>query len=100
MAKKIILVDEEKNQVKTLAQVDVNAQDQDWEEKFYQIGCKVAGELAIQHLDDIDKGFYENRPQGFVVKDTRQRTLVKRFGDITFQRRLYEHKEKRISLSS
>ena len=49
MAMKIILVDDEGDQGKTL--IDMETQDKDWEEDCYQLGCRVAREVARRYLE-------------------------------------------------
>jgi hypothetical protein len=91
MAMKIILVDQDKNQVEILLSVDF--QDGDWESESYQIGCNVAREIATRLLEKIEDQLFQNRPPGIRVKDIRKRTLVTRFGDITVSRRMYQDKQ-------
>ncbi len=69
MAMKIILVDQDENQVEILLSVEL--QNGDWESESYQIGCAVARELATRLLEKIEEGLFQNRPPGLRVKDTR-----------------------------
>lgn len=91
MAAMIILVDTDTNQVEKLA--DVSIQDEDWEERCYQLGCKVARGVATRYLEDKAEQLDKERPAGYRVKNTKERTLVTRFGDITFRRRLYQDRK-------
>ena len=88
MAIKIILVDQDENQVEILLSVEL--QTDAWEAESYQIGCNVAKAIATRLLEKIEEGLFQNRPSGLRVKDIRKRTLVTRFGDITVSRRLYQ----------
>ena len=88
MAKKIIMVDEDRNQVKKLAHVEID--DADWEENCYRLGCEVARKVAVEYLEEKAEQLDKERPPGYRVKNTNSRTLVTRFGDITFSRRLYQ----------
>jgi len=91
MAMKIILIDDNGNQGKTL--MDVEIQDKDWEENCYQLGCRVARAVANRYLEQKEEQILKERPVELRVKDMRERTLVTRFGDITVRRRRYQDKQ-------
>jgi hypothetical protein len=74
MAMKIILIDDNGNQEKTL--MDVEIQDKDWEENCYQLGCKVARAAANRYLEQKEEQILKERPVELRVKDMRERTLV------------------------
>ena len=88
MAMKIILVDEDTNQEKTV--IDVEIHDHSWEEDCYRTACHMAREIAERYLKDKDDEILKERPASLRVKDSHERTLVTRFGDITFNRRYYQ----------
>ena len=87
MAMKIILVDDDTKQAETV--IDVEIHDQSWEEDCYRTACHVARALAEWYLKNKDNEILQKRPTSHRVKDTHERTLVTRFGDITFSRRYY-----------
>ena len=91
MAIEIIVKDDSGNQVKTV--IDIEIQDKDWEENCYQLGCRVARELAKGYLEQKEAQIFGCRPVGLRVKDMRERTLVTRFGDITVTRRRYQDEQ-------
>ena len=91
MATKIILMDDSSNQVKTV--IDIEIQDKDWEENCYQLGCRLAREIAKGYLEQKEEQIFQKRPVELRVKDIRERTLVTRFGDITVRRRRYKDKQ-------
>ena len=49
MAIRIILIDDNGNQWKTL--LDVEIQDTYWEENCYQLGCRIARAVANRYLE-------------------------------------------------
>jgi hypothetical protein len=91
MAKTIIMVDTDRNQVEKLADIEIT--DGDWEESCYRLGCQVAREVAVKYLEEKADQLDKERPAGYRVKNTNPRTLVTRFGDITFSRRLYQDRQ-------
>lgn len=91
MASKIILIDDEGNQVETV--IDVEIHDKDWEENCYQLGCRVARAIAKDYLAQKEEQIFQKRPVDLGVKDLRERTLVTRFGDITVRRRRYQDEQ-------
>jgi hypothetical protein len=88
MAKMIIMIDTDSDQVEKLADIEIT--DGDWEESCYRLGCQVAREVAVKYLEEKAEQLDKERPNGYRVKNTNPRTLVTRFGDITFSRRLYQ----------
>jgi len=91
MAMKIILVyDEEKQE-----EIEINDEihDQDWEEDIHRIGCIVSKTLAKHYLEEKDTHLLHERPRSLRTKDSHKRTLVTRFGDITFHRRYYRDEQ-------
>ena len=91
MAMKIVLLDQDKNQVETLLSIEI--QDGDWESESYQIGCNAARAIATRLVEKMEEGLFQNRPSGLRVKDIRKRTLLTRFGHITVSRRLYQDEQ-------
>jgi hypothetical protein len=88
----IIIKDDNGKQIKS---EDFNTQpNENWEKTCYQIGCKVAKEIAESMLQDIEEKIFQKRDKRWKVKGFRQRTCVTRFGDVTVSRRLYKSKEK------
>jgi hypothetical protein len=87
MAIEIIIQDEGGDQIEkvTLTELDAKA----WEEQCYQIGCKLVSKVCTLLLSSLEENLFQSRPQGWRVVGFRKRTLVTRFGDITFDRRLY-----------
>jgi len=88
MAKMIIMVDTDRDQVEKLADIEIT--DEDWEENCYRLGCQVAREVAVKYPEEKADQLDKERPAGYRVKNTKERTLVTRFGDITFSRRPYQ----------
>lgn len=88
MAKMIIMIDTDSDQVEKLADIEIT--DGDWLESCYRLGCQVAREVAVKYLEEKAEQLDKERPNGYGVKNTNPRTLVTRFGDITFSRRLYQ----------
>ena len=71
---KIILIDGNGNQGKIL--MDVEIQDNDWEENCYQLGCRVARTVANRYLEQKEEQILKERSAELRVKDIRERTLV------------------------
>jgi len=81
----IIIKDDNGKQIKS---EDFNTQpNENWEKTCYQIGCKVAKEIAESMLQDIEEKIFQKRDKRWKVKGFRQRTCVTRFGDVTVSRR-------------
>lgn len=64
-----------------------------WEEDSYELGCAVAGKIAMEVLKSIDNQILKERPGALKVHDTFKRTRVTRFGMIPVWRRLYHAKD-------
>ena len=62
--------------------VDVQIQDENREEGCYQLGCRLAKEVAVRYLESKAVELDKQRPDGYRVKNTNPRTLVTRFGDV------------------
>jgi hypothetical protein len=86
MGKNIIL-----NKLETAK--EVNQGDLNWEQESYQIGCAVARQEALRRLQAIEERLFHGLPLRWHVVANKERTLVTRFGDITFKRRLYRDDE-------
>ena len=61
----------------------------DWEGHFFREACRQAQQAARAWLEKVDAWLLEHKPQGWQVVGMRKRTLVTRFGEVTFRRRLY-----------
>jgi hypothetical protein len=92
MAIKIILQDEHGNQIKKV-ELDTKLSPEDWEERLYQVGCKLISEICAFLLECMEESLFQSRPKDWLVVGFRNRTLVTRFGDVTFNRRLYMDSE-------
>mgnify|MGYP001071328862 CR=1 FL=1 len=66
---------------------------ENWEEGCYQPGCRLAKEVAVRYLESKAAELDKQRPDGYRVKNTNPRTLVTRFGDVTFKRQLYQDRQ-------
>ena len=66
---------------------------ENWEEGCYQLGCRLAKEVAVRYLESKAAELDKQRPDGYRVKNTNPRTLVTRFGDVTFKRQLYQDRQ-------
>jgi len=60
-----------------------------WESYFFQRACRLAQEQARTWLEELDEQLLGVKPRGWRVVGKRSRTLVTRFGPVTFERRLY-----------
>ena len=76
-------------QLRTHVQKRTGAPLEGWESYFFQRGCRLAQEEARAWLEELDEQLLEVKPQGWRVVGKRSRTLVTRFGPVTFERRLY-----------
>jgi len=88
MAMIIILQDEHGNQIEKM-EFDTNLTPEDWEESLYQKGCKLISKICVIALSIMEESLFHGHPQDWRVIGFRERTLVTRFGDVTFNRRLY-----------
>ena len=88
MAMKIILLDDDTKQAETV--IDVEIHDHSWEEDCYGTAFHASRALAEWYVKSKDDEILQKRPSGLRVKDTHERTLVTRFGDITVNRRYYQ----------
>jgi hypothetical protein len=88
MALMIILQDESGNQLEKV-ELDTEVNPEDWEEGYYRAGCKLIGLACTHLLEGLEERLFESRSVDWRVVGFRSRTLVTRFGDITFNRRLY-----------
>ena len=66
-----------------------------WEERFFQEACRQAQQAAQAWLEALDALLARRKPVGWRVVGKRRRTLVTRFGEVTFVRRLYRDEEGR-----
>ena len=92
MAITIIIKEDGAKQAKTFT-LECECDNEDWEERCYQLGCAVARELAVRRLSIIEERLFQQRPRSWEVEGFRQRTRVTRFGKITVRRRLYKADE-------
>ena len=92
MAITIMMQEDGVDQGETLT-VSFECDDEDWEEECYQLGCKVAREVAIRVLGTMEERLFQQRPKDWEVEDTKRRTRVTRFGEIPVWRRLYKDEE-------
>ncbi len=60
-----------------------------WEGHFFQEACRQAQQAAQAWLEEADAWLLRHKPKGWRVVGLRRRTLVTRFGEVTFRRRLY-----------
>jgi len=91
MAMRIILVYNEEKQEEIKINGEIHAKD--WEGDIYRIGCIVSKALAKHYLEEKDEELLKERPGSLRTKDSHERTLVTRFGDITFHRRYYRDEQ-------
>jgi len=68
---------------------EVSQEELNWEEESYQIGCAWARQEALKRLKALEERLFNALPLSWHVIANRERTLVTRFGEITFKRRLY-----------
>ena len=61
-----------------------------WKQHFFQAACRQAQKAAQAWLEWIDTWLLAHKPAGWRVEGKRPRTLVTRFGEVTFERRLYQ----------
>jgi len=92
MAIEIIAQDEHGNQIKKV-ELNTALSPEDWEEQLYKLGCKLISEVCVFLLEHMEESLFQSRPKDLPVVGFRKRTLVTRFGDITFDRRLYTDSE-------
>jgi len=69
-----------------------------WEGDFFQAACQQAQQQAQGWLEEMDAKLLALKPAGWRVIGKRKRTLVTRFGEVTFQRRLYHDEQGRARL--
>lgn len=60
-----------------------------WEAKVFGRACAQGRREAVAYLEGLEEALYEQRPAGWAVEGFRARTLVTRFGEVCFRRRLY-----------
>jgi len=61
-----------------------------WEGKVFRRVCVQGCREAVAYLEGLEEALFEQRPAGWVVVGFRGRTLVTRFGEVRFRRRLYQ----------
>jgi hypothetical protein len=61
----------------------------DWEARIFRQMCAEAQQEATAHLEALDEALFAQRPAGWRSVGFRRRTLVTRFGEVHFRRRLY-----------
>jgi hypothetical protein len=62
---------------------------QGWEEKVFGRVCAQGRGEAVAYLEGLEEALFGQRPAGWAVVGFRTRTLVTRFGEVRFRRRLY-----------
>ena len=60
-----------------------------WEQTVFRKACAQARREAQALLQALDEALLRDKPQGWQVVGMRPRTLVTRFGEVRFSRRLY-----------
>ena len=88
MAIEIIAQDEHGNQIKKV-ELNMKLSPEDWEEQLYKVGCELISAVCVFLLESMEENLFQSRPKDWRVVGFRNRTLVTRFGDTTFARRLY-----------
>ena len=88
MAIEIIAQDEHGNQIKKV-ELNMELSPEDWEEQLYKVGCELISAVCVFLLESMEENLFQSRPKDWRVVGFRNRTLVTRFGDTTFARRLY-----------
>ncbi len=86
MAMKIIIEYDNEKQVEISVELD---EDKNWEEVCYQIGCKVAREVAMLWLKAMEEVLHQHKEKSLRVECRRSRIRVTRFGKFSIRRRLY-----------
>ena len=76
-------------QLRTQGQAETGTPLWAWEEGFFQEACRQARQAAQDWLEGLDTLLLRLKPAGWRVVGKRRRTLVTRFGEVTFARRLY-----------
>jgi len=66
-----------------------------WEQHFFQAACRQAQRAAQEWLEGIDALLLAHKPEDWRVVGKWRRTLVTRFGKVTFEPRLYRDEEGR-----
>jgi hypothetical protein len=61
----------------------------EWEATIYRQACTEAQKHATTQLKELDEALLGQRPADWRVVGFRERTLVARFGEVRFRRRLY-----------
>lgn len=80
-------------QLQAVLQVRTETPLEGWESYFFQAGCRYAQEEARSWLEGLDEQLLAAKPKGWQVVGSRSRTLVTRFGAVTFERRLYRDEQ-------
>lgn len=62
---------------------------QGWEGKVFGRVCAQGLREAVAYLERLEQALFEQRSAGWAVVGFRTRTLVTRFGEVSFRRRLY-----------
>jgi hypothetical protein len=86
MATEITIKNDNGRQVEITVELE---NDQNWEEKCYQVGCQVAKEIARQWVKAMAERLFQERDRELSVECTRGRIRVTRFGRISVSRRTY-----------
>jgi hypothetical protein len=89
MAITIIIKDDHGKQVEISVELD---DDENWEEKCYQIGCGTARSVAKLWMKAIEERLFQEKDRDMRSECFRERIRVTRFGDFTVRRRLYKDK--------
>jgi hypothetical protein len=65
----------------------------EWEARIFHQKCAEAQREAVAHLEALDEALFAQRPVGWRVVGFRRRTVVTRFGEVCFRRRLYRDEQ-------
>lgn len=65
---------------------------EDLEKEAFQLVCEAGRKMILDVLEGLDLALSQRREPGLRMVGKRSRTLITRFGDVTFERRLYREK--------
>lgn len=64
---------------------------EDLEKEAFQLVCELGRKMILDVLEGLDLALSQRREPGLQMVGKRSRTLITRFGDVTFERRLYRY---------
>jgi hypothetical protein len=88
MAIDIIIQNKSEDQIEKIT-LDIELNKEDWEEQFYKIGCNLIVKIFTLAVCNLEEHLCKSHPKDWQIVGFRSRTLVTRFGNVTFDRRLY-----------